>query len=140
MQAQRLKTQPQFQALLACAPLARTEHFVMHRMDLLKSPEAPATAATPGVVFAAGGLWLGVMVPKRWARRAVTRNLIKRQIYSIGEQRLAPPSEAAYLVRLRAAYDRQQFRSASSDLLRAAVRSEIEQLFARAGRAMQVAA
>lgn len=140
MQAQRLKTQPQFQALLACAPLARTEHFVMHRMDLLKSLEMPATAGAQGWVFAAGGLWLGAMVPKRWARRAVTRNLIKRQIYSIGEQRLARPSDAAYLVRLRSAYDRQQFRSASSELLRAAVRSEIEQLFARSERALQVAA
>ena len=139
MQAQRLKTQPQFQALLARAPLARTEHFVLHRMDLVNPPEVPASAGVSVRVFAVGGLWLGAMVPKRWARRAVTRNLIKRLIYSIGEQRLAPPSDAAYLVRLRAGYDRQQFHSASSDLLRAAVRSEIEQLFARSERTLQVA-
>jgi ribonuclease P protein component len=27
--------------------------------------------------------WLGAMVPKRWARRSVTRHTIKRQIYAV---------------------------------------------------------
>ena len=102
----------------------------MHRLDLSLGSE-PSAPVAAGQAFPAGGLWLGAMVPKRWARRAVTRNLIKRQIYSIGEQRLAPPADAAYLVRLRSAYDRQRFHSAASDLLRAAVRGEIEQLFER---------
>lgn len=140
MQALRLKTQPQFQAVLACAPVARTEHFVMHRLDLQMGSELSAPAAASGPLFPAGGLWLGAMVPKRWARRAVTRNLIKRQIYSIGEQRQALPADAAYLVRLRSAYDRQRFRSAASDLLRAAVRSEIEQLFERSCKDRRVSA
>ncbi len=130
MQAQRLKTQAQFQVLLACKPLARTEHFVMHRMDLPMSDEMAGPVVAPGQPFARGGLWLGAMVPKRWARRAVTRNLIKRQIYSIAAQHLHQPCHVAYLLRLRTGYDRAQFRSASSDVLRMAVRHEIEQLFA----------
>ncbi|MEK9801821.1 MAG: ribonuclease P protein component [Curvibacter sp.] len=132
MQARRLKTRTQFQALLASTPLARTEHFVMHRLDLQTACETPASSPTPAALFPNGGLWLGAMVPKRWARRAVTRHLIKRQIYSIGEQRLVQPGDVAYLVRLRTAYGRPQFRSAASDALRMAVRSEIEQLFSRA--------
>ncbi|MFN4359705.1 MAG: ribonuclease P protein component [Hylemonella sp.] len=140
MQARRLKTQSQFQALLASPPLARTEHFVMHRLDLQTGSELPAPTAAPGKPFPAGGLWLGAMVPKRWARRAVTRNLIKRQIYSIGERRLLLPADAAYLVRLRSGYDRQRFQSAASDLLRVAVRSEIEQLFDRSRNDRRVAA
>lgn len=140
MQARRLKTRQQFQAVLACAPLARTEHFVMHRMvlDTTGTPSAPvAVSAMP---FPLDGLWLGAMVPKRWARRAVTRNLIKRQIYSVAaEQRPALPA-AAYLVRLRSGFDRLQFKSAASDALRAAVRREIEQLFAKAVRPLKVAA
>jgi ribonuclease P protein component len=131
MQALRLKTQAQFQALLACKPLARTEHFVMHRMDLTMSNESAGPLVAPDQPFARGGLWVGAMVPKRWARRAVTRNLIKRQIYSIAEQQLDSSGNAAYLVRLRTAYDRVQFRSAASDALRITVRHEIEQLFAR---------
>ena len=113
----------------------------MHRMDLpTRAAAAQAAAGAPAQPFAAGGLWLGAMVPKRWARRAVTRNLIKRQIYSLGEQHLGAAADAAYLVRLRSGYDRLQFRSAASDALKASVRAEIEQLFARAARAPKAAA
>lgn len=141
MQARRLKTRQQFQAVLACAPLARTEHFVMHRMVLETTGTGAApVAAASAMPFPLDGLWLGAMVPKRWARRAVTRNLIKRQIYSVAaEQRPALPA-AAYLVRLRSGFDRLQFKSAASDALRAAVRREIEQLFAKAARPLKVAA
>lgn len=79
-------------------------------------------------------LGLGAMAPKRWARRAVTRNTIKRQIYSVAtlfEERLPP---AAYVVRLRSAFDRKQFISATSEPLRQAVRAELLQLFERALR------
>jgi ribonuclease P protein component len=140
MQARRLKTRQQFQAVLACAPFARTEHFVMHRMVLETAGTSSAPVAATAMPFPVDGLWLGAMVPKRWARRAVTRNLIKRQIYSVaGEQQLALPA-AAYLVRLRSGFDRLQFKSAASEPLRAAVRHEIEQLFARAARPLKVAA
>ncbi len=75
---------------------------------------------------------MGALVPKRWAKRAVTRNTIKRQIYTVSlsyERRLPA---AAHVVRLRAGFDRQQFRSATSDALREAVRGELEQLFGKA--------
>ena len=41
------------------------------------------------------------MVPKRWARRAVTRNLVKRQIYSLAENHFPGDQAWAYVVRLR---------------------------------------
>ena len=77
------------------------------------------------------------MVPKRWAKRAVTRNAIKRQIYCVSSEHGSALALAAYVVRLRAAFDRQQFISATSELLKSAVRQELQQLFARAtaGRA-----
>ena len=88
----------------------------------------------PGVpaLFPVYGVWLGAMVPKRWAKRAVTRNAIKRQIYTVSadfEPRLSP---RAHVVRLRASFDRAQFVSATSDVLKAAVRAELQQLFSRA--------
>lgn len=136
MHARRLKTREQFQAVLACVPFARTEHFVMHRM-VMETSGAPAVSAMP---FPVGGLWLGAMVPKRWARRAVTRNLIKRQIYSIAAQHAPALPMAAYLVRLRSGFDRQKFRSAASDALRTTVRGEVEQLFSKAARPAKVPA
>ena len=69
---------------------------------------------------------------KRWAKRAVTRNAIKRQIYSLSADFAATLPVAAHVVRLRAAFDRQQFVSATSEELKMAVRQELQQLFARA--------
>lgn len=75
---------------------------------------------------------LGAMVPKRWAKRAVTRNLIKRQIYSLGDGMEGQLFSANHVVRLRATFDRKQFKSASSEQLKTAVRLELEQLFSKA--------
>ena len=131
---QRLKTRPQFQATLAGGTVSRTPHFALHRINL---PES-GTAASPPIetahppLFHLQAVWLGAMVPKRWARRAVTRNTIKRQIYSISAQFEVRLPSAAHVVRLRSEFDRKQFISATSTLLKQAVRLELEQLFERA--------
>ncbi len=69
------------------------------------------------------------MVPKRWAKRAVTRNAIKRQIYTVSTrlQHASTPAglPAAFLVRLRREFSRQAFASASSCALNEAVRAEL---------------
>jgi len=76
------------------------------------------------------------MVPKRWARRAVTRNALKRQIYAVGALYQARLPVAAYVVRLRSSFDRAQFVSASSDALKLAARAELQQLLERAAQAL----
>ena len=71
---------------------------------------------------------MGAMVPKRWAKSAVTRNTIKRQIYTISadfEQHYRP---AAFVVRLRRAFVRTEFISARSEQLKLAVRAELQAL------------
>lgn len=127
---QRLKTRAQFQAVLAGATVARTTHFALHRCPL----DAPAgqVASLFASTQAQPHVWLGAMVPKRWARRAVTRNAIKRQIYTVSAATEASLPAAAHVVRLRAAFDRKEFVSASSDKLKAAVRAELQQLLSRA--------
>ncbi len=122
---QRLKTRAQFQAVLAGATVARTAHFALHRCAL----EA-AVDAEP--LFGAREVWLGAMVPKRWARRAVTRNAIKRQIYAMSAAPEVSLPLAAHVVRLRSGFDRKEFVSATSDKLKTAVRRELQQLLARA--------
>ena len=134
---QRLKTRPQFQAALAGGTVSRTPHFALHRLSL---PEPGTTAVSPQVeaaqptLFHPQAVWLGAMVPKRWARRAVTRNTIKRQIYAISEQFEIRLPCAAHVVRLRSGFDRKQFISATSTLLKQALRLELEQLFERAAK------
>jgi len=66
-------------------------------------------------------------VPKRHARRAVTRSLLKRQIYAALTRRPGL-SAGLWVVRLRAPFDRAQFRSPASDVLRAAARAELDAL------------
>ena len=127
---QRLKSRPQFQAVLAGSILARTSHFALHRVALSASPDDDACQT----LFAVDDVWLGAMVPKRWARRAVTRNTIKRQVYTVTQEFESSLSHAAHVVRLRSGFDRQHFVSATSDALKAAVRAELQQLFAMAAK------
>ncbi|WP_416547222.1 ribonuclease P protein component [Limnohabitans sp. DCL3] len=139
---QRLKTRPQFQAALAGGTVSRTAHFALHRLTLTPAADislAPAEQVGPApsaeqALFGLFDVWLGAMVPKRWARRAVTRNAIKRQIYNVSERFVDRLPVAAHVVRLRTTFDRQQFISATSEHLKLAVRQELEQLFERATR------
>lgn len=110
----------------------------MHRMNLDTADSAMASA--PLQLFADARLWYGALAPKRWARRAVTRNLVKRQIYSLFAQRESGLPAAAYVVRLRSGFDRAEFHSAASAALRVAVRAELQQLLGKAMRAPKVAA
>ncbi|MBP8149135.1 MAG: ribonuclease P protein component [Limnohabitans sp.] len=137
---QRLKTRPQFQATLAGGTVSRTAHFALHRLNLtaltdtsLAQADQVGPAPSPEqALFDMADVWLGAMVPKRWARRAVTRNAIKRQIYNVSEQFGDRLPIAAHVVRLRTGFDRKQFISASSEPLKLAVRLELLQLFERA--------
>ena len=128
---QRLQTRAQFQAVLAGTTVARTPHFALHRCAL---DGGSADAAKAAALFDPRAVWLGAMVPKRWARRAVTRNAIKRQVYNVSSSFEAALPLAAHVVRLRAGFDRKEFASASSDRLKAAVRAELHQLFERCVR------
>ncbi len=84
-------------------------------------------------LFAGADHWLGAMVPKRWAKRAVTRNAIKRQIYTLSADLSPIEARAAYVVRLRRDFSRKEFLSASSDALKAAVRTELTTLLLAVG-------
>ena len=106
---------------MACGMVCKTPHFVLHRWNTATAPEAAP--------FVEGRLLLGALTPKRWAKRAVTRNLIKRQIYEVSALYAHELTPAAHVVRLRAGFDKKHFVSASSSLLKKAVRNELTQLF-----------
>lgn len=79
------------------------------------------------------GFWLGLVVPKRHAKRAVTRTLLKRGIrtavHSSSSRGLAP---GMWVVRLRAPFPRTEFVSAASGRLKAAAADELASLMAAA--------
>lgn len=144
IRVQRLTTRAQFQAVLAGVTVARSPHFALHRLmldapaSLAQASGRPGSESQPGALFVVSGPaqpvapWIGVLLPKRWARRAVTRNTIRRQVYAVGALYASRLAQAAHVVRLRQGFDRSQFISASSRHLKHAVRVELEQLLARA--------
>ena len=124
---------------MAGTTVSRTAHFALHRSEL-DAPQAPTAGPEsegraskgPQALFAVREPWVGALIPKRWAKRAVTRNTIKRQIYTVSQSIESELPAAAHVVRLRAGFDRARFISATSDALKQAVRAELQQLFARA--------
>lgn len=82
---------------------------------------------------------LGLVLPKKQARRSVTRSLIRHQARE-ALRRHAPAVRAqgrfgaetdGWVLRLKAPFDRQQFPSAASRALQVAVRQELDELWAR---------
>jgi ribonuclease P protein component len=131
---QRLKTRAQFEAAMAGGTVSRTPHFVLHRASLAAPSDTagPGSARSQGLFVVQDEPWIGAVVPKRWARRAVTRNGIKRQIYAVSAAFAPRLPAAAHVVRLRMDFARAQFASAWSDALKQSVRAELLQLFERA--------
>jgi ribonuclease P protein component len=114
----RLLKRDEFRTVLAAPVVAKTKHFALHRL-LLDD--------------ASGGQGkIGAVTPKRWAKRSVTRNALKRQIYIVAEQISAHVAVAAYVVRLRQSFALSEFVSASSDKLKTAARQELQTLWQRA--------
>jgi ribonuclease P protein component len=144
-----------FERVLAAPSRARSPHFAVHHLPAapqrrrqaassalvpqLSTADAPAAGdpVDKSCVEAApapAGLWLGTVVPKRHAKRAVTRNLLKRQIRALFDCHAGRLPAGLWVLRLRSPFDRQQFSSASSEALRRAVREELEALLQRATR------
>jgi ribonuclease P protein component len=111
-----LVSKAQFDAVFAGRIVAKTGHFALHYAEIPAMP-----AAQPALA-------VGVASPKRWARRAVTRNTIKRQVYALSDALAHQLAAGHYVVRLRAEFSRTQFVSATSDVLKKAVRAELQQL------------
>ena len=118
---------------MAAGTVSRTSHFALHRCSLEPHSNGISVSAPATALQLAPGVWMGALIPKRWAKRSVTRNAIKRQIYTVSAA--TPLPSAAHVVRLRSGFDRKQFVSASSDALKTAVRGELQQLFERAALA-----
>lgn len=136
-----------FSQVLKAPARARTAHFVVHHLPQrplsgkkpASSPEASdlSTATIPELSPAVDEspvteLWLGLVVPKRHAKRAVTRTLLKRRIRAAVSHVAAVLAPGLWVVRLRTPFDRQEFVSAASDRLARAASQELAALMASA--------
>jgi ribonuclease P protein component len=78
--------------------------------------------------------WWGCVIPKRHARRAVSRNMLRRQIRAAVQRHEVELDPGLWLVRLRQPFATKTFVSADSPALRRAAATELDQLLMRAGR------
>jgi ribonuclease P protein component len=151
----RLVKAADFELVLGVRRHAATAHFAVHHLSA--RPTLPARpggeserrklstiADQIGVLavddlsagsLADGGAWVGAVVPKRHARRAVTRSLLKRQIYAAAERHRDRLGPGLWIVRLRSPFDRARFVSAASRALRDDARAELESLLEAAATA-----
>lgn len=140
-----------FERVLGRQSRARSAHFALHHLSATPAPSAwhAAQLRTAAAELSTGdaqpahnavdhyppaapeGCWVGIVVPKRHAKRAVTRALLKRQIRAAFAQATGMPP-GMWVIRLRSPFDRQKFPSAASDALRAAARAELAQLLDKA--------
>ena len=143
----RIVRSADFERVLSAPTRARSPHFAVHHLQ--GTPSVPARALVPpfstelstglptGSPLPVDDLdrapaWLGAVVPKRHARRAVTRTLIKRQIRAaVGRQQALPGG--LWVVRLRSPFG-PDYVSAASDRLGEAARLELDALLADAMR------
>ena len=144
----RLVNKADFERLLGVRPWARSVHFAVHHVAVapsrtLKPASRPlgdelSTGPAPDFPLPVDDLpaacWLGCVVPKRHARRAVTRSLLKRQVRGAFERHEAALPRGLWLVRLRQGFAVAEFPSARSAALQQAARAELDQLFTRKPR------
>jgi ribonuclease P protein component len=132
--------------VLAVAPCSRSAHFAAHHVSAWPAVHAQrqrkgagqdlstdgSTEVPQAVDKSPAGHWIGCVVPKRHARRAVTRSLLKRQIRAALGRHAAGLGPGLWLVRLRQPFVKSQFPSAASAALASAARDELDRLLARA--------
>jgi ribonuclease P protein component len=121
---------PQLSTDEGAAPLGAVDD--THEQVLL---QASADAAAPLCP-----MWrLGLVLPKKQARRSVTRSLIRHQARE-ALRRHAPAVHATgrfgaeldgWVLRLKTPFDRQHYPSAASSALQVAVREELDELWSR---------
>ena len=142
----RLVHKADFERLLATRSRSRSAHFALHhvaRGDLWtqgaeNSPRAEKLSTAPEgnlpgpVDDLPPGLWMGCVVPKRHARRAVTRSLLKRQIRCAFHRHAGALAGGHWLLRVRAVFPTGQFVSASSAALATVARCELDRLLGQA--------
>ena len=143
----RITRAEDFERVLKTHSQARSPHFAVHH--LASAPSRPKKAAIKAAGLklstdsalrlvspvddpvvqllatqALKGVWLGMVLPKRHAKRAVTRTLLKRQIKAVMACQ-KHISAGLWVVRLRAPFDRKIYISAASEAMREAARNEL---------------
>ena len=142
----RLVNSADFERVLGARTWSRSDHFAVHHVHgqpliaakpRSKAPKSElstdhAPVCPQAVDESPLGHWFGCVVPKRHARRSVTRSLLKRQIRNAFLRHAPGLPAGQWLVRLRQPFATKDFVSASSAALAHCARAELDSLLTRA--------
>jgi ribonuclease P protein component len=125
----------EFKVVMDLGYAKHSNWFVLHQVSL--KTLLTQTNPTPAMLNVGRGLIgshkLGALVPKRWAKRAVTRNTVKRQIFNVFSK-FQPKLqiEHAMVIRLRREIKKTDYKSARSTELIKKIQDELHELLAKA--------
>ena len=124
-------------------------HFAVHHLAAAEAPVAEAKQQSVARKLSTGLVdqpvhnvddsparapseWLlGLVVPKRHARRAVTRSVLKREMRAAFRRGVSGLEPGEWLMRLRSPFDPKAFPSAASRPLMLVARGELDDLLER---------
>lgn len=141
----RIVHKADFERLLSTRAKCSSAHFALHHASTVAAERSEDAEPTVGddISTASGGhstqtvdkvrevTRVAAMIPKRHAKRAVTRNLLKRQIRQAFGRHRSSLVRGLWLVRLRRPFGALDFPSARSVALATAVRAELDDLLLR---------
>lgn len=128
----KLTKSEQFDFVLQSRNKIGTKHFVLHFSSYKLSTDL-GTDDRPCVNnLIKEGLFLGLVIPKRWIKSAVRRSLIKRSCRIQFALFSSVLPLGAYVVRLKQGFDASLWTSASSEGLKKEIREELHCLFSQA--------
>jgi ribonuclease P protein component len=156
----RLVRSVDFERVMATPGHARSKHFILQYLDgspsflsealfqmqseielstdpTLKPLSSVDDSKFGGCFLGQKMLWLGLVVPKRHAKRAVTRSLLKRQMRTAvvrQQQQALPLKNGLWVLRLRAVFEVSMFKSAASTALIQAASNELQELLVLAAK------
>lgn len=144
----RLLKAAEFSTLFRMRPIKRSEHFVLYARlrdadaavaaSTATPPKtvAPATSAETSSPSTAAGLpgRMGLVLGKKFAPRAATRNMLRRALRETFRMRRAQFDGWDVLIRLNLRFDKQRFPGAAAPALKRVCRAEVIALLDDAAR------
>lgn len=122
-----LSTPAQFERVLGQPLRVTSPFFVLHYCLNLSTDEEQLVHSSVDKCYFEHSR-LGLVIPKRWAKSAVTRSLIKRQCRAQFRNFADLLPAGDWVIRLRCSFNRDIWLSCSSVLLKERVRKELQDL------------
>ena len=127
-----LRSREEFDGVLENNTQIRSAYFVLHYRIKFLSTKTSYECCSSVDKRLSEGAKLGLIIPKRFARSAVTRSLIKRRCRAQISAFIPELPVGCWIIRLKRPIDSKQWKSSSSPELKKFISMELQSLFSKA--------